>query len=241
MVFDMKVRIIFNKDAQDKKLHIGWGVSFLVDGKVLFDTGEKGAWLTENMENLGVEINEIRAVVISHDHWDHTGGLWDLLKNKEGLKVYVCANVSGKLKNKIKESKGVLEEAKGTIEISKNIFLTGENEGEYKGEYLFEQALVAKTDRGISLITGCAHPGIIKMLKEVKNDFPKEAIYAVFGGFHLVNEKDESITAIVDEFKRKGVKKAGPTHCSGDVAEEIFKLRYKDDFLQMETGRELEI
>jgi len=237
----MKVRIIFNKDAQNKKLHTGWGVSFLVDGKVLFDTGEKGAWLTGNMDKLGVEINEIRAVVISHDHWDHTGGLWELLKNKEGLKVYVCSNVSGKLKNKIKESKGVLEEVKGITEICKNIFLTGEIEGEYKGEYLSEQALVAKTDRGISLITGCAHPGITKMLEKVKNDFPEETIYAVLGGFHLLNEKDEIIMSIADDFKRKGVKKAGPTHCSGDVAEEIFKLRYKDDFLQMETGRELEI
>jgi len=237
----MKIRVIFNKDATDKKMRTGWGVSFLVDGNILFDTGENDASLTENMNNLGIDFDEISAVVISHDHWDHTGGLWRLLKNKEGLKVYACPNFSSKFKNKVKTLKGVLEEVKGITEISKNIFLTGEIAGEYKGEYLAEQGIVVKTDKGISLITGCAHPGIIKMVDEVKNNFPRDDIYAVLGGFHLLHHSKELIEEIAGEFKQKGVKKAGPTHCSGRGAEKIFKLKYKENFLSGEIGNEMEV
>ena len=50
--------------------------------------------------------------------------------------------------------------------------------GKYKGEYMPEQALVVKTNKGISVITGCAHPGIIKMLNTVQRNFQKEDIYA---------------------------------------------------------------
>jgi len=237
----MKVKIIFNNDTKNENLHTGWGGSFLVDGKILFDTGENGAYLTENMDNLGVNLDEISAVVISHDHWDHTGGLWQLLKNKEGLRVYACPNMSDEFKNKVKTLKGVLEEVNGISEISKNIFLTGEIAGEYKGEYLAEQALIAKSDKGVSIITGCAHPGIIKMVDEVKNNFPQNDIYAVLGGFHLLHHSKELIEGIVEEFKLKGVKKAGPTHCSGHAAEEIFKVKYNGDFLTARTGSEIEI
>ena len=79
----MKIQVLFDKDSEDKKLHIGWGVSFLIDDKILFDTGEKGEWLLENMRFLKVSIDKIEAIVISHDHWDHWGGLWDLLKIKK--------------------------------------------------------------------------------------------------------------------------------------------------------------
>jgi len=58
----MRVKILFDKDTQNKKLHTGWGVSFLVNDKVLFDTGENGSWLIRNMNTLRVDINRIEAV-----------------------------------------------------------------------------------------------------------------------------------------------------------------------------------
>jgi len=232
----MRVRILFDKIAEVKKLHTGWGVSFLVDNKILFDTGENGSWLMENMKILKVDIDNIETVVISHDHWDHTGGLWELLKKRKGLTVYGCPNFSVEFKDKVKKLKGKLKETKKITEISKDIFVTGEIAGEYKGEYMPEQALATRTGKGLTIITGCSHPGIIKIIEKVKKDFSNEKISLVFGGFHLMDKDKRIIEVIVEIFKKMKIKKAGPTHCSGKTAEETFKDKYGKDFISVRTG-----
>jgi 7,8-dihydropterin-6-yl-methyl-4-(beta-D-ribofuranosyl)aminobenzene 5'-phosphate synthase len=237
----MRIKVIFDKSSLDKNLRIGWGVAFLVDDKILFDTGEKGEWLIENMRSLGVDIKKIEAVVISHDHWDHTGGLWEILKAKKGLKVYVCPRFSKEFKDKVKESQAELIENEKTAEISQDIFVTGEIAGAYHGKYMPEQAIVLKTKNGLTVITGCAHPGILKIIEKVKVKFPNETIYFVLGGFHLMESDKRAVEIVVDEFKKKGVLKAGPTHCSGETAENIFKKYYEGNFVSIKVGQNIEV
>ena len=237
----MQIKVLFDKDALERKLQIGWGVSFLIDEKILFDTGENGRWLMKNMDRLGVDVEKIKGVVISHDHWDHTGGLWDVLSRRKGLVVYACPHFSKRFKEKVKDLKGELIEADNFIEISRHIFVTGEIAGTYNDQYMPEQALVLRTDHGLSVITGCAHPGIVKMVEKVIEKFSGENIYAVWGGFHLMQDDKRSIEIVVDDFKKTGIKKAGPTHCSGEVAENIFKNKYGDDFIDIKVGQTLDI
>jgi 7,8-dihydropterin-6-yl-methyl-4-(beta-D-ribofuranosyl)aminobenzene 5'-phosphate synthase len=237
----MQIKILFDKGAKDKKLHTGWGVSFLVDDKILFDTGEKGPWLIENMNNLGVDIARIEAVVISHDHWDHTGGLWELLKANNGLKVYACPGFSKEFKEKVRQLQAVLIEVAKLTEVSHNIFITGEIPGAYHGKYMPEQAVVLKTENGISVITGCAHPGILKMAEKAKAKFPAVPIYLVLGGFHLMESDKRAIEIVADNFKKMGIIRVGPTHCSGPQAQEIFKKIYQDSFIDIKTGQTLEV
>jgi 7,8-dihydropterin-6-yl-methyl-4-(beta-D-ribofuranosyl)aminobenzene 5'-phosphate synthase len=233
----MWIKVIFDSDTLDKNLYTGWGVSFLVDYKVLFDTGEKGFWLLENMKYLNVDIGTMEAVVISHDHWDHTGGLWEVLKRRKGLKVYACPHFSQEFKDKVKTLRGTLIESGKFAEIAKNIFITGEIPGVYKGEYLPEQALVVKTKNGITVVAGCSHPGIVKILEKVKEKFPQDKLYFVFGGFHLKDSSKGKINSIAEKFKQMNVEKAGPTHCSGRYAEEIFRERYGKNFISIKTGQ----
>ena len=237
----MKIKILFDKEAKNKNLHIGWGVSFLVDEKILFDTGEKGDWLIENMENLKVDINKIKAIVISHDHWDHWGGLWDLLEKKKGMKVYICPNFSGEFKDKAEKFGATLINAKGLVEIAKGIFSTGEIAGAYHGRYMPEQALIVKTKNGLTVITGCAHPGIVKMVRIIKERCPEEQVYSVFGGFHLKEEDRRAIEIVTERFKEMKVEKAGPTHCSGEEAERIFKDKYGNDFISIRVGEVMDV
>ena len=237
----MRIKVIFDKGALGKKLYTGWGVSFLVDDKILFDTGEKGEWLLENMRSLGIDIKKIEAVVISHDHWDHTGGLWEILKERKGLNVYSCPGFSKEFKDKVKEAKGELIEAEKITEISQNIFITGEIPGGYHGKYMPEQAIVLKTKNGLIVITGCAHPGILKMVNKVKAKFPNEPVYFVLGGFHLKESDKRAIEIVAENFKEIGIIKAGPTHCSGEAAESIFKKYYKRNFIPIKVGQEMEI
>ena len=111
----------------------------------------------------------------------------------------------------------------------------------YKGKDTPEQALVVDTKAGLVVITGCAHPGIVNMLNIISKHFSDKQLYAVLGGFHLINKSPSVLNVIVDTFKDMGIKKAGPTHCTGSEAEEIFRRNYKDSFICMDAGMILDI
>jgi 7,8-dihydropterin-6-yl-methyl-4-(beta-D-ribofuranosyl)aminobenzene 5'-phosphate synthase len=237
----MRIKVIYDKDGLGKNLYVGWGVSFLIDDKILFDTGEKGEWLLENMRALDVDINKIEAVVISHDHWDHWGGLWDLLQQRRGMRMYICPHFSREFKDKAFALGADLVENEKLTQIIQDIFSTGEIPGAYKGKYMAEQALVLKTNNGLTIITGCAHPGILKMVEKAKMKFPDESIYFVLGGFHLMESDKRAVEIVAENFKKMNIIKAGPTHCSGDMAVEIFKNFYGDNFIQIKAGQEIEV
>ncbi len=235
----MEVKIVFNNDVVSDQFTSGWGFSCLVDNRVLFDTGEKAEYLFNNMQNLDIEIPSIEVVVISHDHWDHTGGLWELLKEKGGLEIYACPHFSQAFKNKVKKLKAELIEAEKTIEVRENIFITGEIVKGYSG--IPEQALVVKTSRGITVITGCSHPGIVRIVEKVKEANLGEKICLVFGGFHLMNSDKREVRIMVERLKEMEVEKVGPTHCTGYEAQEIFKEGYADNFISIKAGQVFEI
>ncbi len=239
----MEIRAIFDKVAVNKKIQIGWGLSVLVDNKVLFDTGEKGEWLLNNIRQMDIDINnDMESIVISHDHWDHTGGLQTLLEKREkGMPVYICPGFSGETKKKIVSHGGKPVETKKFREIAKNIYVTGEISGIYRGSPRPEQALVLKTENGVSVITGCAHPGILTILEVVKKHFKTEKLFLVMGGFHLFEEDIRNIELIVTEFKNIGVEKVAPTHCSGPKAEEIFAREYGERFLEVKAGKTIKL
>jgi len=236
----MQVKVLFDKEASSNKFHTGWGVSFLIDDRILFDTGENGQWLINNMQQLGLEIDNLQAIAISHDHWDHTGGLWEILKKRK-LKVYGCPNFSEEFKAKVRDSGSEFAGVDKILEISDNIYITGEIPGLYAGRGIAEQAVVIKTPKGISVLTGCSHPGIIRMLTRIKEEFPKEKIYLVAGGFHLIDEDARLVKIIAEDFRNMEVIKVGATHCTGKEAEDILEAAYKDDFIAIRVGQTIEI
>jgi len=236
----MQIKVLFDSQALRKEFLTGWGVSFLIKD-TLFDTGEKPQPLLKNMEYMGVAVSGIRNVVISHDHWDHIGGLWEILKKNPAIRVYACPGFSQGFKNKVKSLGNELIESVRVFKVSEDIYVTGEIPGEYEGEFMPEQALVAKTSKGLVIVTGCAHPGIIDILQVVKRQFPDERIHMVLGGFHLMDQDERLIEVIAKEFKKMGVEKVGPTHCTGKEAENIFRKEYKNDFLSIKVGMVIDL
>ncbi|MCM8817501.1 MAG: MBL fold metallo-hydrolase [Candidatus Omnitrophica bacterium] len=232
----MKIQVIFDGSASKTDLLIGWGFSCLIDGRILFDTGENGEWLIHNMQQTGIDINEIQSVVISHDHWDHTGGLWKILQLRKNLAVYACPGFTRSFKKKVRQFGGQIFENDHLTEISKDVFVTDEIRATYKQEPMPEQSIILKSKNGISIITGCAHPGIIEIIERAKKNFPEEKIYLVMGGFHLIETDTRIIETIAKQLKNLQIAKIGPCHCSGKKAEDIFRKTFKKNFVSISAG-----
>ncbi len=237
----MELTILYDNASCGASFQSGWGFSCLADGCILFDTGEAPASLFHNMAQLKVDPDRIEAVVISHDHWDHTGGLWELLKRRKGLKVYACPGFSGGFKQKVKTLEGCLIESGGFQEIDARISVTGEIPGQYNGEYLPEQALMVKTESGTAVVTGCSHPGIVTMIEKVKDLFPEKPVVLVLGGFHLKNENSGTIRSIASALMKTGVLRVGPTHCTGKDAQIVFRELFGNGYMPLCAGKHLEV
>jgi len=213
----MNIRIIYDSETHHAHLYVGWGFSALL-GKYLFDTGDKGSHLFENLRRLQCSIYNIKGVIISHDHWDHWGGLWNLLKLVPGIDVYGCPGFGEEFKEKVDRYGGHLIEVEGLRQISEEVYSTGEMEGTYKNVPIFEQAAVLKTNNGISICTGCAHPGIIAVAERVKSLFPDTPCNTIFGGFHLKSTGISEVGEIMIRLTDMGFTSILPGHCSGDYA-----------------------
>jgi 7,8-dihydropterin-6-yl-methyl-4-(beta-D-ribofuranosyl)aminobenzene 5'-phosphate synthase len=229
----MSVTIVYDNNGFDPQLKTEWGFACWVEygeHTILFDTGGDGAILLDNLEELGLDPQRIETVVLSHEHGDHTGGLGDLLAVHSDVSVIMPRSFPSSLKREVQAAGAELVEVEGEQEIVPGVYSTGE-----MGGSIIEQALVARSAQGLVVITGCAHPGIVDMVEQAQA-VGQDDVHLVFGGFHLGNRSAGGIDHIVAEFRRLGVQKVGPTHCSGDRAREIFGEAYGDDCFRNGAG-----
>ncbi|MBC7350342.1 MAG: MBL fold metallo-hydrolase [Candidatus Aminicenantes bacterium] len=232
----LRAVIVYDNNPYDQRLQTDWGFSCNLEGLekvILFDCGTKGQILLSNLEKLGLKPEKIEVVVLSHFHHDHTGGLSELLARNSSLEVWLPEFFPNDFKEAIRKKGARVVEVTQPAQICPGALTTGVIEGPIK-----EQSLVLESDKGLVLITGCAHPGIIKIIESVKSRHKKD-IYCVFGGFHLGGLQPSEIKAIIAGFRRLGLKKSGPGHCSGDAARRLFSEEYGSDFVKIGVGREI--
>jgi 7,8-dihydropterin-6-yl-methyl-4-(beta-D-ribofuranosyl)aminobenzene 5'-phosphate synthase len=191
----LEVMPLIDWRTKDEGLIVETGVSYLVrtDGNtILFDTGlnsgeEDPSPLLRNMRKLGVKLNEIDTIFITHNHEDHVGGVkW--AKDKtfsvtgrqdplSGIKVYVPTEMTyPDLKPVYARDPMVIGEGiASTGTIANSLYFFGFTE---------EQSLAVNVDgKGIVLIVGCGHQTIPRLLERAKALFD-EPIYGLIGGLH---------------------------------------------------------
>lgn len=229
--------VVYDNNDYDPRLQTAWGFACLIemDGTtILFDTGGDGAVLLSNMATLGLDPQEIDMVILSHIHGDHTGGLASLLAEGISPTVYVPRSFPAGFKAQV-EAKTILHEVSGPETIIEGVYTTGE-----MGSGIIEQAVVLKTAKGLVVITGCAHPGIARMVERAE-EIGNDEIYLVLGGFHLGGKSEAEIENIIGEFQKLGVQKVAPCHCTGELATNLFHRAFGEDFIQNGAGRIIEI
>ena len=181
--------------------------------------------------SLGIYPKEIDLVVLSHIHGDHVGGLPSFLGKNPEVVVYLPKSFPKGFKDGVKEYGAKIIEVQEPLKICQEVYSTGE-----LGTGIKEQSLIIDTEKGLIGITGCAHPGIVKIVNKAK-DLVKGDVLFVMGGFHLGGESKGEIENIISSFRKLGVSYVGPCHCSGDAARQLFKKEYAENFINVGVGR----
>jgi 7,8-dihydropterin-6-yl-methyl-4-(beta-D-ribofuranosyl)aminobenzene 5'-phosphate synthase len=104
------------------------------------------------------------------------------------------------------------------------------------GTGIIEQSLVLETSKGLVVITGCAHPGIVNIVRRAKELYDHE-IYLAMGGFHLGGKSRGELRNIIAELRQLEVRKVAPRHCTGEQATNMFAGEWGDNFIINGVGK----
>jgi 7,8-dihydropterin-6-yl-methyl-4-(beta-D-ribofuranosyl)aminobenzene 5'-phosphate synthase len=213
---DMRLTIIYDNTVFKPGLDYDWGFSAYVetgDRNILFDTGTKGNMLLENMQKLNIEPSMVDDVFISHNHFDHTGGLSAFLHENDNVNIYLPPSLRG-----VHGAKQVVH-VDQPGKIHENVYSTGELDN-------IEQAMAVTTPKGIVLVVGCSHPKM-KHILDTASQFG--SMYGIIGGLHGFNKYElfENLELIC------------PTHCTQHIRE--IKHLYPEKYVEGGVGRIIEV
>ena len=215
----MIITIVYDNVVFKKNIGLisDWGFSCFIEDdetNILFDTGTKGNILLSNMNVLNKDPKKIDMIVISHEHYDHNGGLKSISSYVDNIDLY-------RLSNDNPDNKFNLKSVDKPNKINDNVFTTGKIKG-----FVNEQSLVIRGEKGFYVLVGCSHPGI-KNILNVAKEFGD--IVGIIGGFHGFNN-----FSILE-----GLDLICPCHCTKHIKE--IKNLYLKNYVEGGVGRIIEI
>ncbi|MDD5439805.1 MAG: MBL fold metallo-hydrolase [Candidatus Omnitrophica bacterium] len=238
--YPMAIKVIATGSSAWERFLRRWGVSFLIGDDVLFDAFGDPAVLLGNMRKFNVDTAKIKYIILSHDDWDHTAGLWQLLPDRKDISVYICPGFKQEIKDKIASFGVKLIEAGTTIHIKGAMYSTGELYGESGGRKIYEQSVVIKTADGLAVLCGCAHPGAVNIVRHVNERF-QGSVHLLIGGFHLKDNTDEVNLDVIKDLQKLGVRRIAPMHCTGTRAVAAMRGAFGQGFMKIREGDTIKI
>lgn len=244
--------------------------------KILFDTGQSGDFI-KNAEKLKIDLNNLDYVILSHGHYDHSGGFRKLVENtKNSFKLIVgngFFNEKYKLlgRNKYKFNGNSFDEEfinennistkyinKDSFEITEDVILFSnfERNNEFEilnkkfyikqndkymiDDFCDEIALAIKTEKGLVVILGCSHVGVVNILKTIIKRTGM-IIYGIVGGSHLIEADELRLNNTINFLKEKDIQVLRLSHCTGENAIRELKYEFGNKFVYNNTGNVIEI
>jgi len=237
----MNTRLInlYDNNSYLKEFENGWGLSYYIEHnnrKIIFDTGDDSEKLQHNLDRLNINPDNIDFIILSHNHWDHTGGLKTLLDKNRDITVYFGSSFPYKFRKELSDHNIDYFPVNELTPICKDVFVGPEMQRNGPPEI----ALALRHQKGLVIITGCAHPGIVNVIGEFQKSICKD-VYMVLGGFHLCHDTANRVKEIIDGFGNLGVKRVSPCHCTGEIAINSFKKKFNRNFIQGGSGLKIEI
>jgi 7,8-dihydropterin-6-yl-methyl-4-(beta-D-ribofuranosyl)aminobenzene 5'-phosphate synthase len=245
----------------------------------LFDTGVTPDGVLHNLTALELRLNDIQALILSHGHTDHVGGITGLLDRYGQWKLPILLHpdafrtrrqvlLDGKITDLIPPSRQDLEregidlivERGPSFLFEDSVLITGQIErttdfekgmptqqalldGEWQPDpWIYDdQAIVMHVrDKGLVILTGCGHAGVINIVRDARRQTGVEPILAIIGGFHLTGAIFEPIIApTVAALKQIQPACLVPEHCTGWKAHMALARELPDAYLPNSVGTRL--
>ncbi len=212
----LEIKVLYDNTVANPACEKGWGFAAFVtmgNRRVLFDAGADPKIFMHNFEAMKIDAASFEHIVISHRHGDHTGGLAPLQRLNPKLKV-------------------LWPDPPEAYEIVPGFYSTGTLAG-----FAAEQALAIDTPEGVVLITGCSHPGVVKMVEAALKARKADRVRFLIGGFHMLQHAPEQIAETIAALKKLNVERIAATHCTGDRAIAMFREAFGANFEPAGVGK----
>jgi len=268
-----RVTILYDSFGKAPALTLDWGFAAVVEygGKrILFDTGNNARIFEQNVKALGVDLQKIDFVVISHRHADHTSGITYLLTVNPRVNIYVPDEPWGLFARGVKNDfyrkdpslpadmryygghpPEILEA--GTpwpggnfvpisqkTEVAPGLFILPGVSTTPGTLELKELSLAIKSPQGLILIVGCSHPGVEHILQEASAIDPH--VHILLGGLHQIQKPDPEVERIATVLHDQyKLDLVAPGHCTGEPEFAALKKIFGDHYLYAGAGTVIEL
>ncbi len=266
----MKVTTLCENLTYDRDLLAEHGLSLFLEGDtqtILFDTGQSSVFI-KNAAVLDKDLSKADSLILSHGHYDHTGGAGYFLDiNKKAL-IYIKKEA---FINKISKLKRVgmdlsmeipaerVVYTNGVTSLNNEVFIVSEilpesylykkqNPGMYievdglkrEDNFCDEQYIVIPDKEGISVISGCSHLGIVNIINDAVNRFKKPVNY-ILGGFHTSTACDDEVDFLIKYLDELSPKAIGVSHCTGVNIYSRLLYKFPDKVFYNHVGKKIDI